>query len=379
MHSNDESLVSRCSVPTVAACARLTTLNARIERAAREWRMTVDTIDAALIMLEPEGAIVRMNVAAAATLPDALPSWIGRPSAQLAGYSPWHAALALAARAMAGAVVTERVHDANNRTWDVWCRALPDQPRPAVLVMARDVTSFVELQESVKRAETMAQFGSIVAGVAHEVRNPLFAISSLVDAWSVQSHRDPRPFVDALRGEVDRLRTLMGDLLEYGTPTGGTRQAAARLRDPIEAAVAACGHEARARRVRIVTGCIPDVGVLMDRRRMERVFINLIQNAVQHAPEDSTVHIDTAVAAKNPSQVAVTVRDRGPGISADDLPHIFTPFFSRRTGGFGLGLAISERIVTDHHGSVAAANDPAGGAVLTVSLPITACAADAAR
>ncbi len=194
--------------------SELTELNERLKRAASDWRTTADTIDAALIVLEPNGVILRLNVAAAATLPDALPSWLGRPSSRLVEHAPWNGALALVAQAAdLQRVVTDRVRDSRNRTWDLWCRALPDRQRPAVLVMARDVTKVVEMEESVRRSETMAQLGAIVSGVAHEVRNPLFAISSLVDAWAVQPHRDPRPFVEALRHEVGRIRTLMVDLL----------------------------------------------------------------------------------------------------------------------------------------------------------------------
>ena len=347
----------------------LTALNARLERSAHEWRTTADTIDAALIVLEPAGVIQRMNLAAAATLPDSLPSWLGRPSSRLAEYQPWSAAFALIGEAVTHqGVATDRVRDPNNRTWDLWCRAVPDHPRNAVLVLARDVTDVVELQESVRRSETMAQLGSIVSGVAHEVRNPLFAISALVDAWSVQPHRDPTPFVDALRSEVGRLRTLMVDLLEYGRPAKSTRQVQG-LRALLDSAVGACRHDAEARGVRVVTAAFEDVGVMTATRRLERVFINLIQNAIQHAPRGSVVHVEVAEPATGSPQVAIMIRDSGPGIAHEDLPRIFTPFFSRRAGGFGLGLAIAERIVTEHQGGVTAANDPAGGAVMTVWLP----------
>jgi signal transduction histidine kinase len=100
------------------------------------------------------------------------------------------------------------------------------------------------------------------------------------------------------------------------------------------------------------------------------VFINLIQNAVQHAPLHSKVRVEVTTSAATPEQVAISVRDSGAGFAPDDLPKIFTPFFSRRAGGFGLGLAITERIVTEHQGKIAAANDPAGGAVMTVWLPV---------
>ena len=348
----------------------LTTLNAKLKQAAHEWRTTVDTIDAALIVLEPTGIIRRMNLAAAATLPDALPSWLGRPSERLVEYQPWSAALARIPEALRqDGLSTDRVRDLKNRTWDVSIRPVKDDPRMAVLIVARDVTDLIELRESMRQSETMAQLGAIVSGVAHEVRNPLFAISSLVDAWAIQSHRDPTPFVDALRNEVSRLRKLMVDLLEYGRPAKSTLKRES-LSACVDAAVRSCTPEANNRGIRIVSSGLRDVSVKMDLRRLERVFINLIQNALQYSPLHTTVRVEVTTNASDPGQVAVSVRDSGTGFAPDDLPRLFTPFFSRRSGGFGLGLAITERIVREHHGRVAAANDPAGGAVMTVWLPV---------
>jgi signal transduction histidine kinase len=349
----------------------LTTLNTKLQRAAHEWRTTVDTIDAALIVLEPTGVIRRMNLAAAATLPDALPSWLGRPSERLVEFQPWSAALARIPEALRSqhGLSTDRVRDLSGRTWDLSIRPVKDDPNMAVLILARDVTDVIELRESMRRSETMAQLGAIVSGVAHEVRNPLFAISSLVDAWAVQAHRDPTPFVDALRTEVGRLRTLMTDLLEYGRPAKSS-QRRQTIGAVLDAAVRSCTPEADTRGIRVVRDGPADISVLMDPRRLERVFINLIQNAVQHAPLHSKVRVEVTTSASTPDQVAISVRDSGAGFAPDDLPKIFTPFFSRRVGGFGLGLAITERIVTEHQGKIAAANDPAGGAVMTVWLPV---------
>src|SRR5262245_22450043 len=142
--------------------SELAALNTKLERAAHEWRTTVDTIDAALIVLEPTGVIRRMNLQAAATLPDALPSWLGRPSERLVEYQPWSAALARIPEALKGQELsTDRVKDLNNRTWDVSVRAVKDDPSMAVLIVARDVTDIIELRESIRRSETMAQLGAI--------------------------------------------------------------------------------------------------------------------------------------------------------------------------------------------------------------------------
>jgi signal transduction histidine kinase len=102
------------------------------------------------------------------------------------------------------------------------------------------------------------------------------------------------------------------------------------------------------------------------------VFVNLIQNAIQHSPANGevTIEISPSPETRSPA-LQVVVRDQGPGIAAADLPRLFTPFFSRRGGGFGLGLAISRRIIDEHRWRVTASNGPSGGAVMTVVVPLT--------
>lgn len=348
--------------------AELTALNSKLEVAAAEWRVTVDTIDAALMVLEPSGRIQRMNRVASDTLPGEPFSWIGVPTEYLAPHEPWDSALSLAKEAVeTQKVATARVHyEVSGRTWDLWCRA--PHGRSAVLVVARDVTSVVELQESLRHSETMAALGSVVVGVAHEVRNPLFTISSLVDAWSIQKQlRDPQPLMDALRREVGRVNSLMTELLEYGRPVPLALEPC-KLSTILNEAILACRAQAEAREVRVVLDGAGDPEVWSDPRRLPRVFINLITNAIQHSPTESDVIVSTSTPARS---AIVTVRDHGSGFSEADLPRLFTPFFSRRPGGFGLGLAISARIVSEHRGKVTAANHPEGGAVMTVSLPLT--------
>jgi signal transduction histidine kinase len=351
----------------------LTALNARLEQAAVEWRMTVDTIDAAVLVLDPAGSIQRMNRVAADLLPGAPFSWIGQPSQSLAPYPPWDSALGLAREAIArDAVAMARVAEPHGGgTWDLWCRA-PRRAdrRHSVVIVARDVTALVELQASVRRSETMASLGLVVAGVAHEVRNPLFAISSLVDAWSLRPAQPAPPhLIDALRREVQRLKTLMNELLEYGA-VSTTEMAWHDLDDVVEEAIAACGHDSAARRLRMSSHVPADLPIWMDPRRLVRVFINLLQNAAQHAPEGSEITVSARPLPGVEDEVEIEVRDHGPGFAAEDLPRVFTPFFSRRAGGFGLGLAICARIVSEHGGRLVAANHPDGGAVLRLVLPL---------
>ena len=349
-------------------------MNGQLGLVARQWRAAADAIDDALVLVDSNNQVMRMNRAAATSLGGSTWSvWVGKPATRLAKYPPWDHALEIGRSCLVRKkVVTGRAHDTDNgRTWQLWARPLPDPEHPAVLLIARDVTAFLELQDSVRRAETMAALGELTAGVAHEVRNPLFAVSSLVEAWAQQPSRDPTPFVDALRREVTRLQTLMIELLEFGKPSSEPSQPG-QLSAAVGGAVRACEPEAKARHVRIVTDVVADAEVAMFPRRLERVFVNLIQNAIQHSPANGEVMIEISRSSETRSPaLQVVVRDQGPGIAAADLPRLFTPFFSRRSGGFGLGLAISRRIIDEHRWRVTASNGPSGGAVMTVVVPLT--------
>jgi signal transduction histidine kinase len=229
------------------------------------------------------------------------------------------------------------------------------------------------LEAAVRHGETLATLGTLVGGVAHEVRSPLFGITSTLDALvaRVGDPEDLRPHVTTLRTEVGRLDTLMQDLLDYGRPITDA-VARDRLEDVVAEAVHATAALAGKRRVRVecdLPGGLPPL--LMDRRRMVQVFQNLIDNAVRHAPEGGTVRVGSAAADRAGAVwVTCTVDDDGPGFSPGDAAKAFVPFFSRRDGGTGLGLPIVQRIVDQHGGTVEAGNHPGGGARLTVRLPV---------
>jgi signal transduction histidine kinase len=104
---------------------------------------------------------------------------------------------------------------------------------------------------------------------------------------------------------------------------------------------------------------------------VQQVFENLLKNAISFSPPGSAVEVRcrNVEGAGDLPVLECSIRDRGPGIAEEDLPHVFEPFFTRRRGGTGLGLAIVDRIVAEHQGQVTVANGDAGGTVATVRLP----------
>lgn len=229
-----------------------------------------------------------------------------------------------------------------------------------------------ELETELRRTESMSAMGALVAGVAHEVRNPLFGISSTLDAMHVRfkDREDVQRYIGVLRKEAERLSMLMGELLDYGKPPA-LELAPGSFEDAVAQAIQRCMPLAAQMRVEIVSRVSTDLAAMpMDRMRLSQVIQNLLQNAIQHSSSGSTVRLEAEeLVADGTRWISCRIEDSGAGLAAGDLERIFDPFFTRRRGGTGLGLAIVRRIVEQHGGRIAAANRPDGGAIMTVRLP----------
>lgn len=250
-------------------------------------------------------------------------------------------------------------------------RAIRNPAGTVVLIVCQDITEHKLVERQLRQSETVAAIGSLVMGVAHEVRNPLHALLGTMDLIEAEGSLPGhvRDSFQVLRSQVDRLQRLMRDLLEYGKP------APLELRpedvgEVLNEALLHCDALARRRSVRLV----PVVGKLprlaLDRTRMVQVFTNILENALALAPAQSEVEVSASPSADG-AWVECRIADRGPGFKPGDIGRVFEPFFTRRPGGTGLGLSIVQRIVAEHGGHVAAENVPGGGAVVAVRLPLS--------
>jgi PAS domain S-box-containing protein len=348
-------------------------LQAEIAQAADEWRATFDAAGAGLIVVDEDGTIRRCNAAARALSGKEWPEIIGQPFASLRGREPWRCAAALVGRVSAtGESASGQVQsEESGQAWSVEVGRLGGA-KGRLIVGIHDITAVLDLRHSLRQSATMAAMGSLLGGVAHEVRNPLFAISGLLDAMDAKFSLGPEvsPFLVALRQETDRMTGVMRALLEYGRPVSDERQVTT-LGTVVREAAQLCQRDAAAKPVTVtisVAEVLPTVAI--DHARMLEVFRNLVENGIQHSPAGGRVTVEVRPQPTRPEWVEVQVKDSGPGFLEGDSLRIFEPFFSRRAGGTGLGLAIVKRVVAAHGGHVRADNQPEGGGVVTVELPL---------
>lgn len=357
--------------------ARARALRSAVEQAAREWSQTFDAIDDPIIIVDDALRVVRLNERARRLTAMRYGEVIGRALRELGPDPLWHHARDLAAEARKGSVpLTRQVKNTtDDSSWEL--SAIPlhvarDGLQAVILVM-HDVSSVVQMQEEIQRTEAMATMGTVVAGVAHEVRNPLFSMTATLDAFEARNaDKTTHRHVEVLRAQLSRLQGLMQDLLDYGRPPA-LEVSCVAVEQLLGKAVEATATQAAEMGSRVTLG---GEGLTMtvqaDRHRLVQVFINLFSNALHFSPKESNVEVTaTEVGEDGHRWVEVAVLDHGPGFAPGDLPRIFEPFFTKRKGGTGLGLAIVRRIVEQHGGRVVAERPEGGGGLVRVRLPVT--------
>ncbi len=346
-------------------------MHASLQQSAMEWRQTFNAIEFPVLIVDLEGRISRLNQAAEVIAGLETEEILGRNLAELGDVQPWAKASELikGVRNNGGSSTVEVKDAATNKTWAITLYLIHEfgSVGERAILVAQDITKRTELEASLRQNERMLLLGSLVAGVAHEVRNPLFGISSILDAFETRfsDRTDYLRYTNVLRDEVGRLTQLMEELLEYGKPFKGDFYLVS-VDEVIAKSLRSCNPAAEVAKVVLsnrVKNTLPKV--LIDRRRLSKVFVNLIENAIQHSPAGAEVSVEAhEIEDGNQRWIDCVVKDSGPGILPEDYPKIFEPFFSKRRGGTGLGLAIADRIMSEHGGKIIASNNPEGGACL---------------
>jgi two-component system phosphate regulon sensor histidine kinase PhoR len=220
-----------------------------------------------------------------------------------------------------------------------------------------------------------------VSDVAHELKTPLTALLLVGDSLAAHVNDANAVLVERLQRELLRLQRLVGDLMELSRlentlPEGGRLQSRVDLPQLVQQVWLGLRPLAERRSIRLQLTAEPPLSVMGDGSRLHRALLNLLDNALRYSPDGGTVRVEIEATA---GWCLLTIRDQGPGLSEDDLEHMFERFYrgdpSRvrsDRGGSGLGLSIVQQIAVTHGGRIQAANHPDGGAVIELLLPAAA-------
>jgi two-component system sensor histidine kinase HydH len=225
-----------------------------------------------------------------------------------------------------------------------------------------------EAEEAVRRSDRLAALGQLSAGLAHELRNPLGTIRASAEMLhrNISTENEvAREVAGFISTEVDRANSLITRFLQFARPLE-IRPERADVGQTLDRAIALVEREAP--QIAIYKNYSPEIPPFpIDAELMERVFYNLVLNAVQATPAGGAVTVKTR-AADRIAEIAVI--DRGAGIEPKHLSTIFNPFFTTKPDGVGLGLAIVAKIVDEHGGKIAVESEPGKGSVFRVLLPM---------
>jgi PAS domain S-box-containing protein len=236
----------------------------------------------------------------------------------------------------------------------------------------RDISDRKRIERQLLTAERLATAGQVAAGVAHEIGAPLTAISVAVDHM-LQSRCNfcgGGEEMQVLLSQTDRIAKLARRLVNLAKPAGLVFTPTS-ANEVVEQATSLVQPQLGRHRIRLELALEPDLPAIhADEAQLQQVLINLFLNA-QRAMADSGGVLKVATCPNGHDTVEIVVSDNGPGIAEADLPHIFTPFFSR-SGGTGLGLALAAQIVKSHRGTIDVASQVGQGATFTIRIPASA-------
>ena len=225
-----------------------------------------------------------------------------------------------------------------------------------------------DLKDQVKRAEKLAAVGSLAAGVAHEIRNPLSSIKGLATYFGskFENGSEEKQLAAVMVQETDRLNRVITELLEFARPSAPDLQPTP-LHELVTHSIRLVQQDARSGGVTIVSR-VPETlpNLSLDRDRMLQVLINLYLNAIQAMPDGGTL---TITAELRGDTVQLAVSDTGSGIPKQDITKIFDPYYTTKGSGTGLGLATVHNIIQSHGGSVDVTSRPGHGTTFTLSFP----------
>ena len=223
------------------------------------------------------------------------------------------------------------------------------------------------VQDKLHQAEKLAALGTMAAGIAHEIKNPLAAMKMFTELplHTLEKTEYREKFLQVIIPEIDRLDRIVNELLQYARPTRPHFEPVA-LPELVQKSLRILEIRFQRNRVSVQRSFAKTPPVFADPSKMMQVLINLLGNAIEAMPEGGTIYVRIVNAL---GTVRLEIEDTGVGVAKDKLKSVFTPFYTTRDKGTGLGLAITQRIVEEHRGTIWMESEVGRGAKVSVEFP----------
>ncbi len=361
-----EGLVAQASVAIESA--RLVDLH---DDGRRSWQEVVDAISPALCIVDRGGRIRRANRAFAELVNAPPASLIGRPWQAFAP-PEWAADLQRVLEPQgAGREVDLRTGE---RTYAVTAVPISSTDRSAVVLLFDDQTDRRRLQDQLIQSEKMSAIGQLIAGVAHDLNNPLASVVGFADYLTEVPHVPPslREPLTVIQEEAERASNIVKNLLSFARKQEHQRRPTA-LKPLLDATFLLLRNQLMAHRAEARLDVEPDLPMPdIEPNQIQQVFVNLLNNAAQAIASTGRPGTVIVRARRWLDGVAVDVADDGPGMPEALASQVFEPFFTTKPEGegTGLGLSISQGILREHGGRILLATEEGRGSTFTVQLPL---------
>ena len=239
-----------------------------------------------------------------------------------------------------------------------------------LVTLFKDLTEVRLLKQEVVRSQRLATVGRLAAGIAHEIRNPLSSIKGFATYFKERYQEKPedQQVSNIMIQEVDRLNKVVSQLLDFAKPVTISKVSVS-LKPFIEDSLKLVTRQAEEKGITIQTDFHPQVDIgFIDQDRINQVLLNLYLNAIESMNEGGCLSVTLSV-LEDGEQIEIRVSDTGAGIRADDLAHIFDPYFTTKNSGTGLGLAIVHNILENHGGEIKVESRSGQGTTIRLLLP----------
>jgi signal transduction histidine kinase len=226
----------------------------------------------------------------------------------------------------------------------------------------------------IRRADRLASLGTLTAGLAHEIRNPLVAIKTFTQLLPerLEDEEFRKHFLGVASGEVDRISSLVNELLEFAR-TSDPKFEMEDVNGILDGMILLISTESKKKHIEIVKEYGQDLPLIsIDREQIKQVVLNILLNAIEATSENGKIIVDTRSFVKPGGEPYLQIRftDTGCGIPRENLEEIFNPFFTTKNTGSGLGLSISHQIVQDHKGYIDIESEIDKGTSFFINLPL---------